>query len=176
MSYDDERNRIWEERARKTSDRAYSSVTYHPWRWFWGIIIVLFVVLPIISFAFGWVGDWGKSAVDKTRPAHAGPEVTRVLTLWEGLPQAAQNYCSATGATAENPNPPKKPKSSDDPVLVEDPGLAYAATYRSQEREYDRRMENFFEAYITRKVPIPGTIHNLPRRAPSLTEAIRANC
>lgn len=128
----------------------------------WGVGITVFIICVSLIFgAISWVGSWGNEVAEKTGPRHSEQAVTSVLQNWTNLQAQAQNYCDAKNS----------PHSVDDPVLVEKPEFAYAAKYRQTEATYDRQMNNFFEAYLTRHLPIPGGLKDLPRTSPTLKEA-----
>lgn len=127
---------------------------------FGGCLTFVIVVVVLVS-AVLWIGSWGSKEAELTGPDHTQEQVTATLDDWTSMHAQAQTYCQL-----------KESKSTqDDPTLVEHPEVAYAAKYRSTEADYDRRMNNFFEAYQTRHIPLPGALHSLPRTAPTLGEA-----
>jgi len=160
---DDPRDKIWEDRA----DRAYTSVTEHPVRssakWF-AVALVIGIVLAIVVGVINWFGAWGGTAAKLTGPQHTEEQTTAVLDDWTSMKAAAGNVCDA------------KASAGNGPTLVEDLALAYRATYRRIEADYDRRMSNLFEAYVTRNLPLPGTLRGLPRVAPTLGEMVKEEC
>lgn len=158
----EDREEVWEGRANRAAD----SFTEHPLRWAWKIVFVV-IALSLVLGVIGFFGSWWSASVDTVRPANARLQTTEVLKEFEALNVAAANVCDVVAANA---NP-----SASDPTLIEDPALAYKATYRNIAAEYDRRMENFFEAANVRNLPIPNGIGKLPRRAPTLKEAL-ADC
>lgn len=155
---------IWAARA----EREYDRITQHPKRtigryfaWALGIIIAL----AILGGVIGWIGSWGGTAARLTGPAHSEEQVTAVLGDWTSLQATAGNVCDA-----------KNSAGADGPQLVEDPAFAYRATYRRTKADYDRRMSNLFEAYVTRHLPLPGSIQDLPQTAPTLNEMTAKVC
>ena len=164
MSYD-ENDDIWERRA----ERNYDEFTARPKRyalkvfaWVLGVVIALSILFAVI----GWIGSWGGEAKRLTSPDHSREQVTAVLDDWTTLQATAGNVCDAKASAREQ----------GDPQLVEDPAFAYRAAYRRIKADYDRRMNNLFEAYVTRHLPLPGSIQNLPRTAPTLREAVAEAC
>lgn len=150
-------------------DRKAGELASRPGRTILKWVVSITVIILCASVVFGaisWVGSWGNEVKEKTGPRHSEQAVTAVLQDWTNLQASAQNYCQAKESAS----------SADDPVLIERPALAYAATYRSTEASYDRQMNNFFEAYLTRHLPIPGGLKDLPRTAPSLKEAQEKWC
>lgn len=127
---------------------------------FGGCLFALIVVVVAILI-IGWVTSWGGKEAELTGPEHSQEQTTAVLDDWTSLHAQAQTYCQLKES---------KP-SNGDPTLVEHPEVAYAAKYRSTEADYDRRMNNFFEAYQTRHIPLPGALRSLPRTSPTLSEA-----
>lgn len=157
----DKRDEIWGDRL----DKAYSSVTYHPWR----VVIKVIIGIFLLSAVIGLIGlpmGWWSGTKNLVTFQHSQQEVTAVLDDWTGLQAAA---CNAKNAQDAQTN-------SGDPTLLEDPAFAYKARYRSIKQDYDRRMNNFFEAKLTRGIPLPGGISDLPRFAPSLTDGEREWC
>lgn len=156
---DDPRDKRWEERA----DRAYTSFTDRPiWtivKWFM-IILAVCLVLGVIGAIFGWIGSWGEEAGRITGPQNTREQTTQILNLEESMVATAQNTCAVKNSK----------KEENDPSLIEDPALAYAAQYRNQRAEYNRRMKNLFEAAVTREMPLPAAISHLPREAPTLEQ------
>jgi hypothetical protein len=153
----DPRDQKWESRG----DRAYTYATDHPFRlgaWFVGALIAL----SIFGGILGLIGDWGSETKKLVGPQHSKEQITAVLDDWESMKVAAQNACQVQEAGTK--------KDDRDPLIIESPSLAYDATYRRIEVDYNRRMGNFFEAYVTRKIPLPGSIKDLPQRAPTLVE------
>jgi hypothetical protein len=159
----DPRDQEWDDRA----DRAYSNLTYRPkrtvGRWFLkglAVIIVLAVIFGVIS----WVGSWGSETARITGVDNTKAQATQVNDLWQNLTAAADNACGAgaDGSSSERSNP-------NDPVLVEDPALAYTAKYRSLRAEYNRKMSNFFETGIIREYPF---LKSYPRHIPNYKESI----
>lgn len=154
----DRRNEIWEERGTRAGNKVYNAVTYHPW--LTGILTLL--ALGAIVLVLNVVGVFGGYASETKRLVsvpNTREQTTQVLNDWTSMQQAACNALAAKNAD----------RTSDSPTLIEGPDFAYAAQYRRIKQDYDRRMSNFFEAYLTKKIPLPGTISNLPQVAPSLT-------
>lgn len=155
----------WEGRA----DREYDRLTNHPirtgFKWLIGIIAVC-VTIALIVGAVTWITSWGAEAGRVTGVQNTREQVTKILQADADMTAAAENACEAKTAA----------KTAGDPTLIEDPTLAYRATYRRIEADYNARMNNIFEAYITAKNPLPGTINQLPRKAPTLNERMATVC
>jgi hypothetical protein len=158
----DPRDDRWEERA----DKAYSNWTYHPVKtaakWFFGIL-ALCLMLAAFGGILGLFLGWFSGTKNLATFEHSKEQVTAVLSDWTALQAAAQNVCDVEAAGSKD--------EEGDPLIIEDPALAYKATYRTIEQRYNRRMGNFFEAYVTRKIPIPGEFRGLPETAPTLKAA-----
>lgn len=133
------------------------NVVAHPWKWVWRAVAAV-VVISVAVVVLGLAGGWFSGTANLVSFGHSEEETTAVLSDWTQMQAAACNWADA-----------KDTKSGpDDPTLVEDPAFAYAATYRNIKADYDRRVNNLFEAYLTRKLPIPGALGNLPNPAPAL--------
>ena len=167
MTHRDPRDndRIWEERA----DRAYTSATDHPVRtglkWLGGLIAAV-LVLSLIFGAVSWIGSWGDEAKRVTSPANVREQNTQIIEDWEAMTAAAENACDAKTAA----------KKEGDPTLVEDPTLAYKATYRRIRVDYNRRMANLYEAQAVRNLPLPSNLRSYPKIAPALNEMMSEVC
>lgn len=155
------------ERAEGFADRQAEAFSDRPKRtalkWFLGLLAVIAVV-GIIGGVFGLFGAWFGETKRLAGPQHSREQVTAVLDLSTSMEATAGNVCGAVNSRS----------TQDSPTLVEDPAFAYKAMYRKLKAEYDRRMGNFFEAAVTRKLPIPAAIGGLPKRAPTLEEAMAA--
>jgi hypothetical protein len=155
---------IWEERADRAADRAAkagNSFTRHPVLWSIGVVLVFAAFSFVLTLGHD-SRQYVHEAHKNVQLPHVKEETNAILALQEDMRQAAANACNAKDAAGD----------VDSPTFVEDPAMAYKANYRRLKAEYDRRMENFFEAALSRKVPLPYGIHDLPRRAPTLTVAI----
>lgn len=165
MSSFDERERrrqeVWEERAERRYEKAADDLTYRP-GWTIGKWIAAFFAFILIISLIGGCVHYAGSWVHETKRVVSVPNVraqtTAVLNDWTSMQAAAQNACDAKTAAHED----------GDPTLVEDPALAYKAVYRRIEADYNRRMQNFFEAAEAKRLPLPDGIHGYPRTAPSL--------
>lgn len=155
------------ERTERYADRQAGRFAERPkrtaLRWLFGIIAVVAIV-TVIGGVTGLLFDWGGETKRLVGPDHSREQVTRVLDLWEKMPVAAANACGAIDAA----------RSGASPTFVEDPALAYKARYRTMAADYNRMMGNFFEAALTRRLPIPDGLGGLPRRAPTLVSAMAA--
>ena len=124
------------------------------------------VVCGVVFGIIGWVGSWGDEVGRVTGAQNSREQTTAVLDDVESMKAAAGNICSAQNAKSDE----------NSPTLVEDPAFAYKATYRRIAADYNRRMSNFFEAAVTRQLPIPAALGGLPRTAPSLSQALEEAC
>lgn len=160
-----ENDQKWSDRA----DREYDRITKHPirttFKWFF-VLIAIVVLIALIIGVVSWIGSWGSEAGRVTGVQNTREQVTRILEDENSMVAAAENACDVKAAA----------KKDGDPTLIEDPVLAYRATYRKIEARYNARMGNIFEAYVTKGNPLPGTIHNLPRKAPTLDQRMAQVC
>lgn len=152
----DRRDDIWEGRA----DRAYSDLTYKPKRtlakWAVGIGLVL-IFIALIAGIGKFACGWGNEAARIAGPQNTREQFTALYDLYENMQATAGNVCDVKNSEA----------SVNSPVIIEDPEFAYAAQYRRIEAEYNRRMENEFEAEWLLIHP-----DGLPHRAPSLDDML----
>lgn len=157
------------DRLERRAEREAGSLADRPGRTVVKWLIALAVLVLVSSAIFGvvsWISSWGGEAKRLTGPEHSREQVTAVLQDWNELQASAGNVCQAGEGRG----------GASDPTLIEHPEFAYAAQYRRIAADYSRRMSNFFEAAVTRKLPIPDSIGNLPRSAPSLTQMERRVC
>jgi hypothetical protein len=123
-------------------------------------------VCGVVFGVIGWIGSWGDEVGRVIGPQNSREQTTAVLDDVQSMKATAGNICSVRDAkTDEN-----------SPTLVEDPAFAYKATYRRIAADYNRRMSNFFEAAVTKRLPIPDALSGLPREAPSLSQALQEAC
>lgn len=143
-------------------DRAYNVFTDHP------VVVTLvgLIAIALVVGVVGLAGGWFSGTAHLTSFSHTSEQTTAVLDDWTQLQAEAGNACSVKDAAS----------TANDPTFVEDPAFAYEAKYRATKADFDRRMNNFFEAYVTKKIPIPGSIHSLPRLAPTLKAMERQVC
>lgn len=123
------------DRTESYLDRKAGQLADHPWltaiKW---LLIVL--VLALVFSGIGWLSGWFGEAKQVTGPANVSTQYAGVIQDWQDMISATQNACSAQQAA----------KSDSDPTLVEDPSVAYAATYRRIRSDFNRRQQNIFEA------------------------------
>lgn len=98
----------------------------------------IFLVVALVVWALGFVFSWWGAATKVIGPQNVSQQFQLVINDYQSLQTAAANACDVTqaGSTADPNNP----------LLVEDPTLAYAATYRRIAVDYNRRQSNIFEA------------------------------
>lgn len=111
------------------------------------LTIVAVVVLTVVGFAM----KWGQTAVDVVSPANVKAQHSAVISGWESLQASARNACSV-GSVQTDEN---------SPTFVENPVVAYEATYRSAVVDYNQRMENVFKAGIVAPAGYPDRVPNL---------------
>lgn len=145
----------WERRFDEKTESAWN----HPVKAFFavvGVVLAVAAVFAVIGLAAGWFSGTANLASFE----HSKTQTTAVLDDWTRMEATAGNVCGITEGA----------RSDDDPTLVEDPSFAYSATYRSIKADYDRRMNNLFEAAVTRQLPLPAAIRGYPKIAPTLKE------
>jgi hypothetical protein len=120
------------------------------WKIFWtvvGVVVVISLVFGVIGFFGGWFSE-GKRIVS---PTNVKAQHTAIIENWETAITSSRNACSVG-----NPD-----KEEGDPTLVEDPALAYAATYRRVVVDYNRRQKNLFESRLVGPSGYPREIPRL---------------
>lgn len=137
---------IWEGRADKWGGR----FTRHPIFWALFTVSILAGFIMALSFAFGWIG----AATDVISPNNVRAQYHTIIQSYNALEAQAENVCGAEDAAETGRS---------GPTFIEDPALAYKATYRKIAVKYNTAQENFFEA----KIAGPG---GYPTRAPTLKE------
>lgn len=158
----------WEDRG----GRAGNFITRHPFLSLFGGFAALLAIGAVLAF-IGGVFDLAGGHVENQKQAISGPNVKeqnrKIIDLWESMKASADNACDAQSIQKER----------GDPTLVEDTALAYNATYRDQQREYNRIMANRFEAGLARTVPVIRNLSDLkryPRVAPDLEDRMLEKC
>lgn len=151
----DRRDEKWEERG----DKLYSDLTYKPKRtvakwFFWTLGVVL--AISLLFGAIRWIGSWGSEAARVTGVENTREQYQALIGGYENLKAAAINSCNAGDGEVSDAGP----------TLLEDPTVAYAATYNRIAADYNRRFANWFEAGGL-LVDLPS---EYPREAPTLEE------
>lgn len=171
-----ERERIWRERGERSYNKIADDITYRPGRtiakWVVGFLLLV-AVLWVGGCALGLVGDTadvGNSYRKEIKRTVSAPNVAEqnraIIEDYESLEAAAANACGAATAA----------KQDGDPTLVEDPALAYKATYRRIRVDYNRRMANLYEAQAVRGLPLPSNLKSYPKVAPTVEQKMQEVC
>jgi hypothetical protein len=150
------REEVWEERG----DRLADAATNHPGR----TAAKVMAVILALSFVFGiigWLGGWWNGVKETTGFQNTRTQAYQLRDDYNNLVATAGNVCDAEKAQGES--------SPNDPQIVGgDPAFQYKATYRRIAADYNRRMDNAFEAGWVRHYPV---LNDLPRKAPTLDQA-----
>jgi hypothetical protein len=148
-------------------DRRVESFDRHPgwttFRWLLGAVLLV-LLLMVVLMPFGWGFAWLKTARDVAGPDNTRDQAFALRDDYRSLEATAGNVCDVgrSGSSSKN-----------DPTLVEHPDFAYRAQYRRIKADYDRRMDNAFEAGWVRHYPF---LNDLPREAPTLSEMTARAC
>lgn len=132
-------------------------------------LMLLFFVLGFAGLIIGGVFDWGKEGRRITGPDNTREQYTEIIRDKTDMDAAMGNICSIRRSKTST-------TSTDDPLLIENPSLAYEGTYRRAKADYDRRMENAFEGGLIKKYTSLGDEERFPNPAPSLEERIQTDC
>ena len=123
-------------------------------------IVVGFIAFCLaIGAVFGiinLVSGWGKAATDVVSADNVKIQHEQIIGKYESMIAAADNNCQIQQAGESESN-------SKSPTLVEDPTLAYAATFRNIVADYNSSMDNLFKAKIVAPSGYPKSVelHNL---------------
>lgn len=112
-----------------------------------GAFLALGLVFTFLGLAFGWIGAGAKVvSADNVRTQHAV-----VIGHFNAMDASAKNACtvqkSATGSSDRSP------------TLVEDPMLAYSATFNSIAADYNSAVDNNFKAGIVAPSGYPESVY-----------------
>lgn len=110
------------------------------------------MVLSLVFGVLGWIGGWWSEAKRVTGVENVTTQYQVVIDDWESLISEAENACGASKVSV----------NGDSPTFVEDPALAYEAKFRSTRTDYNRRMQNIFEARLVGPRGYPRTVPALP--------------
>lgn len=115
--------------------------------WTVGVIVALALAGTVIGFA----NNWGRTAVEVISPANVKAQHEQVITKFEALRVAAGNACAVQQSAA-------KKGDSRTPTLVEDPTLAYTATFRNIAADYNSAVQNLFKAKVVMPPGYPQAV------------------
>lgn len=144
-----------EERSRRLGNAALD----HPYRTGTKAlvaIVALVVIVALISDIGHWAFGWFNGAAEVTGFQNTKQQYGIIISDYEGLKAAARNACRAEDAA----------KANGSPTLVEDPAMAYEATYERIAVDYNTHENDVFQGGLVG----PG---GYPKHAPSL-EAMQA--
>lgn len=111
-----------------------------------GIFLLFFLLIAVLGWSLGWFSK-GVSIVG---PQNVERQYEQVISDYEALVAAAGNACTVQTAGESE-------KNGKSPTLVEDPTLAYQATYRSIEARYNSTVDNLFKAGIVKPAGYPSS-------------------
>ncbi|QNE48597.1 hypothetical protein F1C58_16180 (plasmid) [Glaciihabitans sp. INWT7] len=136
----------WDERADRFEKKPVATGV----RWAF-IALGLGVVAAIIFGVLGFAGAWTSKSASIVSPANVEKQYGVVIKNWEALTAAADTACQVAAP---------QPASSDQPLIVESPSLAYASVYRNIWVKYNAAQANVFDAGL---VGPPGYPKEIPR-------------
>lgn len=132
-------------------------------KWLLGASLLIVALMAALT-PFGWGLAWFQEGARITGPDNTREQAFALRDDYRGLEATAGNVCDVGKAGSS---------SQDDPSLVEHPDFAYRAQYRRVKADYDRRMDNAFEAGWVRHYAF---LNDLPREAPTLNEMVARVC
>ena len=104
------------------------------------LVVVAGFLASLILVVIGFVSKWFDTAVDVVSPDNVKAQHEQVIGKYNGMIAAADNTCTVQeSGTAGNDR---------SATLVEDPTLAYQATFRKIVSEYNSSVDNLFKAGI----------------------------
>lgn len=110
-----------------------------------GVILALLVVF-VVGFATKWFG----TAVDVVSPNNVKAQYEQVIDKFEAMSASAKNAC-----TVQKSSLTENKRSA---TLVEDPMLAYSATFNRNVADYNSAMDNLFKAKIVAPAGYPSSV------------------
>lgn len=130
-----------------------------------GIFLAVILVLGLIGRITGVIGGYADETTRVISVDNNREQTTKILNDEKSMVVQAGNVCEARAAgDGSNPNDPQ--------IVGGSPEFQFAQLYRQLKADYDRRMANFFEAKLSKGVPIPGAVGHLPKEAPTLKERL----
>lgn len=156
--------RSWDDREKEFEARPGLTA----FKWALGIclgFLLLMVVLMPFNAGFAWLQE-GKRV---TGPENSRQQTTAVLQDEQAMVALAGNVC-------EIDQEGDKTSANDPQIVGGSPRFQYAAKYRETKADYDRRMGNFFEAAVTKELPIPKALRSYPETAPTLEARMDEVC
>lgn len=111
-----------------------------------GTFIVVAILTIILGFAFGWF----KTGVGVVSADNVKAQNEQVIGHYNDMIAAAKNTCTVQKAA----------KSQDErsALLVEDPTLAYTATFNRIVADYNSSVDNLFKAGIVKPKGYPESV------------------
>lgn len=114
----------------------------------WFIVIVL-AIGPVFGI-IGLVSGWGKAAGDVVSAENVKAQHEKVIGHHQAMIAAADNACTVQSGESEG--------NSKSPTMVENPTLAYEATFRNIVAVYNASMDNVFKAGLVAPPGYPSSI------------------
>lgn len=118
----------------------------HPLAFAIGTVLALVLVFAGI----GYVAKWGNTAVDIVSPENVKAQHEQVIGKFNSMIASAKNTCTVQKAGTAGGK-----RSS---TLVEDPTLAYSATFNKIVSEYNSSVDNLFKAGIVAPPGYPKSV------------------
>lgn len=116
----------------------------------WSTIGILLAIILVVG-GLNYIGAWGSKAAEVVSPQNVQKQHEVVIDHYNSMIAAAGNACTVQQSAA-------KEKTSKTPVIVEDPTLAYAATFRRIVSTYNSSVDNLFKAGIVAPPGYPKSV------------------
>lgn len=147
----------WDERANRYA-RDFEDRPFWTGGKVLGAILAVVIVLSIVGGLLSFVGGHADAVKKSVSSPNVVEQNRAIIEDYTQMQAAAANACQAAESKSEE----------GDPTIVENPALAYNATYRRLQADYDRRMANLYEASLAREFPVPSNLKSYPKVAPTL--------
>lgn len=115
--------------------------------WFILAVLAIGLVFGVIRF----VGGWGNTAAEVVSPDNVKAQHEKIIGHYQAMIAAADNACTVQASGESEGN-------SKSPTLIEDPTLAYEATFRNIVADYNASMDNIFKAGIVAPPGYPSSV------------------
>lgn len=146
----------WDDRVERYADRFEDRPFRTAFGWLLKGLLILAVLMVVVGGFLrvtGFLGLWADEATRVVSPANVREQHTLIAQDWQELRAAADKVCQAGASQTGGEN---------DPTFLEDPLVAMKSVYYTARSDYNRRMNNLFEARIVAPSGYPRYVPELP--------------